>query len=320
MRAVGSAALPIYSTCTDLQLPSSPIPRPRRTAQDTLPSPRPLKQRRLAKPSPDNAVSTARLIRLPEPLSISDILRKHNRERLLVNPLQWTAQQLQLLECQFRRCKAPRPPRPTDGSGHCAQSDDVIGGESQQEPPQEEQLDERWGGYQPPQPGSPRAEAIHDAITASIASGEYPCNHVELSFARRPVANVQTDGVFGHADSGFPTLAYLDLETHSQRREDYTIPRVVYMGRSSGSRSRTNSPVIRLGKKKLCHIKPTIEVEDPYMVAALISLAQKQRDYLGEQGTKTPGQAETPSSHLEPTTKEPQEPATCYKVQFYLQA
>ncbi|KAH7019543.1 hypothetical protein EDB80DRAFT_204490 [Ilyonectria destructans] len=269
---------------------------------------------------------------LPAPLSISDILRKHSRERLLVNPLQWTAQQLQLLECQFRRRKVPLPPKPVNSTGHCAWSDDAIGGEPQQQPRQDEQREGRWDEYQRPQPGNSHAETIHDAVgylrkptvpgfrasTIEYLLADYGIhragNCLELSFDRRHVANVRTDGVFSHSDSKFPTLAYLDLETHAERREDHIIPPVVYKGRSSGSRLRNNSPVIRLGKKKLCRVRPTIEVEDPYILAALISLAQKQRECRRGKGMKTPERVETSPSNLEPATRESREPATCYKV------
>ena len=36
-----------------------------------------------------------------EPLSINDILRKHDGDRLFVPPLHWTLQHLALLECHF---------------------------------------------------------------------------------------------------------------------------------------------------------------------------------------------------------------------------
>lgn len=71
---------------------------------------------------------------LPEPLSIRDILRRNSLERLIVHPMQWTEQQLQHLECQFRRLMFPQPPEPVNSSGHYAQSDDTTGGEPQQQP------------------------------------------------------------------------------------------------------------------------------------------------------------------------------------------
>jgi hypothetical protein len=45
----------------------------------------------------------------PQPLSLSQILRLHPRERLLVHPLQWTARHLELLQCSFDA------PAPADG-------------------------------------------------------------------------------------------------------------------------------------------------------------------------------------------------------------
>lgn len=142
-------------------------------------------------------------------------------------------------------------------------------------------------------------------------------NRLGLFFDRRRVANIRTDAVFGLSDSKVPTLAYLDLETHARRRENHFIPPSVYDGRSDVSRGLINTPVIRLRTKKLYRARPTVEVEDPYILAALIALAQKQRDCRRGEGIKTPEQVETTPSNLEPATKESQESAACYKVRFY---
>ena len=37
----------------------------------------------------------------PQPFSLNDLLRRHCRDRLYVQPLHWTAQHLQLLGCRF---------------------------------------------------------------------------------------------------------------------------------------------------------------------------------------------------------------------------
>jgi hypothetical protein len=46
----------------------------------------------------------------PQSFSLNDLLRQHCRDRLYIQPLHWTAQHLQLLECRFfnRQC-TPQP-------------------------------------------------------------------------------------------------------------------------------------------------------------------------------------------------------------------
>lgn len=122
----------------------------------------------------------------PEALSIKDILRKKNRERLIVHPLQWTMRQLQILECEFYRCTDPTPPIPT-GSGQdgekspdckklqdrvknqdcensldCEQCHDAERGEPQQE--QQQEQPQQDGLQPPPPPEDLHVEAIHQAI------------------------------------------------------------------------------------------------------------------------------------------------------------
>lgn len=42
---------------------------------------------------------------MPRPASIRDLIRQHPRERLLVQPLEWTARHLELLHCSFEEEK-----------------------------------------------------------------------------------------------------------------------------------------------------------------------------------------------------------------------
>lgn len=65
-----------------------------------------------------------------------------------------------------------------------------------------------------------------------------------------------------------PALAYLNLKTVTSRRENS-----IEMPVSN----RFNPPVARLRQKKLRRLQPVREVEDPYIVAVLIALAQEQR-------------------------------------------
>jgi hypothetical protein len=52
----------------------------------------------------------------PQPLSLNDLLRQYCHDRLYVQPLHWTAQHLQLIECRFvRRQRTLQPTSPTQG-------------------------------------------------------------------------------------------------------------------------------------------------------------------------------------------------------------
>jgi len=75
-------------------MPPSPNPGSKRKAEAPLPD----SQRRcLSSPSRST----------PEPSSINDILRRHSRSRLYVYPIQWTSDQLELLECRFLAKRRP---------------------------------------------------------------------------------------------------------------------------------------------------------------------------------------------------------------------
>jgi hypothetical protein len=52
----------------------------------------------------------------PQPFSLDDILRRHCRDRLYVQPLHWTDQHLQLLDCQFIRKSTLQPASSTPPS------------------------------------------------------------------------------------------------------------------------------------------------------------------------------------------------------------
>lgn len=60
---------------------------------------------------------------------------------------------------------------------------------------------------------------------------------------------------------------------------------------------------------------PKVDVEDPFIVAVMIALAQKQRERRRKRGTSTLEQAETlPCGQQSATQKKPQGAAVLYKV------
>ncbi|KAK4202194.1 hypothetical protein QBC40DRAFT_46356 [Triangularia verruculosa] len=186
-----------------------------------------------------------------EPASINDILRQHSRDRLFVLPLQWTAQHLALLGCYFAR-KEIEP-----------------------------------HGYEQAQfPEAFRLTAcqLPDSIIAKTAIICDLLEHFKLSrygtkldfqFDRRVVASLETDGVFSPAPTP-PRLAYLDLEA-TQLRRDNSVPFI----RSR----RPNPPAVRLQRKRRRRLRPAKDIEDPYIAAVLIALAQEQ--YYRDQAAPT---------------------------------
>lgn len=53
---------------------------------------------------------------MPEAKSIHDIIRQHPRERLLVQPLEWTQMHLDLLKCSFQEQEIDDLPEESDSS------------------------------------------------------------------------------------------------------------------------------------------------------------------------------------------------------------
>lgn len=76
-----------------------------------------------------------------------------------------------------------------------------------------------------------------------------------------------TDGVFS-VESNIPVLAYLHLSTLQSRRKNSV---------KVSASNQPNSPVFRLQQKEQRRLQPSKELEDPYIVAVLIALAQEQR-------------------------------------------
>ncbi|KAK0736567.1 hypothetical protein B0T21DRAFT_181905 [Apiosordaria backusii] len=206
--------------------------------------------------SPSRSASPAGT-RTPEPSSINGILRENNRDRLFVCPLQWTSQHLLLLGFQFRktvRCKSKTKntgSRAPDGalltkSITCAVNDLLHAYSSELKTLSVRRLLQAYG--------------IHHSNS-----------DLSIRFAQCIVATLQTDGVFSCSSSSLdaPTLAYLDLgATASRRNMTIKMPR---------TRTVPNPPVARLQQIRTRRLQPTNELEDPYIAAVLIALAQGRR-------------------------------------------
>ncbi|KAK0655301.1 hypothetical protein B0T16DRAFT_396682 [Cercophora newfieldiana] len=190
--------------------------------------------------------------RTPEPSSINGILRQNKRDRLFVCPLQWTSQHLLLLGCQFR--KTARWKSKTKNAGSRA-PDDALS------EPITCAVDDLLHAYS--------SEIKTSSVRHLLQIHDIHHSNSDLSFrfAQCVVATLQTDGVFSFSDA--QTLAYLDLGAIASRRS-MTI-------RMPRSQAVLNPPVARLQQIRTRQLQPTNEVEDPYIAAVLIALAQERR-------------------------------------------
>ncbi|KAF5018789.1 hypothetical protein F66182_9207 [Fusarium sp. NRRL 66182] len=106
-------------------------------------------------------------------------------------------------------------------------------------------------------------------------------------FDQRVVSALKTDGAFSCSSSRStaPSLAYLDLETLGSRRDKSV--------RFSSS-NRVNPPIASLREKRQRQLRPLIEVEDPYIAAVLIALAQGRRRQRDASEKEDTNRAEAP--------------------------
>ncbi|KAK0655492.1 hypothetical protein B0T16DRAFT_397113 [Cercophora newfieldiana] len=205
-----------------------------------------------------------------EPFSINSILRANNRERIYQHPLRWSSRHLELLNCYFRQKEA------------------VCGSDRSVE----------QSGQQPGAAKLTTAAILRVAelslfkcttefrtLTIQYALEEHGIRRSSLNlpfwFHQQPVTTLETDGVFSSPDSTSPALAYLDLRSLESRRHKSI--------RLSTSTNRYNAPVSRLVQRERYRLRPETEVEDPYIVAVLIALAQSRRRLQNKTGDNVDG-------------------------------
>ncbi|KAF5000395.1 hypothetical protein FDECE_11215 [Fusarium decemcellulare] len=269
------------------------------------------RRRRLVSPTPESSApswlnfSPTRPIRPPEPSSINNIIREHSRSRLYVSPLHWTSQHLQLLDCQFVLEKAvqqnersgPEQRRRPGNANHgcCAGGKGTAGQHQYGETPNL------------PTEAAIRAAADHllNARTSAfktlaiqdLLEDDGICQHasVDLSFCfdQHVTVTLQTDGTFSCSSSRStaPNLAYLDLEAVGSRRDNSVkIP----------SCNRVNPPIASLRQKRQRRLRPTNEMEDPYIATVLIALAQQRRCQRDASATEHVTMPEMPATYALP--------------------
>ncbi|CAH0025850.1 unnamed protein product, partial [Clonostachys rhizophaga] len=193
----------------------------------------------------------------PERKSICAIMRQHCRSRLYIPPIYWTSEHLKLLGCEFSSKEVPQNERrrrspisvalqvSDDGTVAVEKMDTTLG------------YAVRAAGL------LSRPCAMEGRVSAVISL---------LAACGIEQRDIQTDGIFA---SEFATafLAYINLDVlHSLRSQHI---RQKFLPRTR-VRGRLNSPVASLIRKNICRLKPENEIEDPYIVAVLIALAQHQ--------------------------------------------
>ncbi|KAH7303002.1 hypothetical protein B0I35DRAFT_485415 [Stachybotrys elegans] len=121
-------------------------------------------------------------------------------------------------------------------------------------------------------------------------------NTLPFRFNQQKVATLQTLGTFSSSssDSGPPILAYLDPETlRFWRNESIKLSASDYAG----------PQVASLQQKKQRRIQPRNKVEDPYIVAILVALAQEQKRRQGTEARPSENVTMAGTSDLDPVTQ-----------------
>ncbi|KAK3291878.1 uncharacterized protein B0H64DRAFT_408319 [Chaetomium fimeti] len=216
----------------------------------------------------------------PQPGSIQAIIREQCRSRLYVPPIVWTSKQPRLLGCRFafKRMHTTRQ----------GQRDAEKESATQQQTQQYQDRILAAAGLRGPAIASWWKLAIKDFLGACNIHPLGSHSTLPFRYGGHVVAKVKTEGIFS-AGSTAPFLAYLNLETIDALREKHVCCRV---GR------RHSVPVATLRQKKLRSLQPRPKAADPYIVAALIALAQEQqlRSHQTAGGRAVDAQAQSASS------------------------
>ncbi|RSL97464.1 hypothetical protein CDV31_013016 [Fusarium ambrosium] len=244
----------------------------------------------------------------PQPSSINSIIRKHSRSRLYVSPFHWTSQHLQLLDCQFVLEKAAQQQNERSGPGQGRRSGSANKGCCSKGKATGDQ--QQYGeAANLPTEAAIRAAVDHlrNAGTSAfktlaiqdLLEDDGIHRHVSFDLAfyfdQHVAVTLQTDSTFScsSSHSTAPNLAYLDLEAVGSRRDESV---------KTPSRNKVNPPITSLRQKRQRRLRPPNEMEDPYIAAVLIALAQqrrRQRDAGAMEDVTVP---EIPARHAFPGT------------------
>ncbi|KAK1991694.1 hypothetical protein LX36DRAFT_753436 [Colletotrichum falcatum] len=212
--------------------------------------------------------------------SVRSLIRLHPRERLFVTPLHWTPRHVDLLSCTFIhstssdaswRLSPPSSPLDDCNLSHDADIDGPSPNPSTR--PQIESHIKTLAGGKPP---VAKAVALgHVLLSNGPASYKRTTDQLIFRFQGHRI-RMPTEATFSCSQPTLssvtlPTLAYLDRDTIHRRRERS----LEYICNPPSGRS--SHSTWRLYKKRLEQITPPNSLQDPYILAMLIALAQSQR-------------------------------------------
>ncbi|KAK3293973.1 uncharacterized protein B0H64DRAFT_462295 [Chaetomium fimeti] len=206
----------------------------------------------------------------PKRSSLNDILRENSRHRLFVRPWKWTSRHLRLLDCRFLLEKGERKSEVMDTESSVQ---DGLTISQQQKRPGHLSSEEVATAIDHLSCDSHRLRlSAIGLLLSDHGFHQRPCSNLYFYFHQRIVTTLRIDGLFSFPSSrsDIPPLAYLDLKKLRSRGEMLVVP--------SASR-RPNPPVARLRLKHQRRFRPANEIEDPYIVAVLVALAQKRQQY-----------------------------------------
>ncbi|KAI2626747.1 hypothetical protein GGR54DRAFT_637309 [Hypoxylon sp. NC1633] len=203
----------------------------------------------------------------PNTTSINQLLRRHCRERLFMPPLHWTDRQLDLLGCQFVSCRPSRwptqpfsyyqaPLSPQTTNNDISSGDDLEG-------------DEWRVDYNLCRPKDVTRQSLDFCFGGTRFCTRIPC-HV---FSRRRPRHLAypPKHLAIEATPLFPLVIWLDyVRDVSHRRLQVYKPK------------KKSKPVTAVRRIRLRRITPVDKCHDPYIVAALIALAQAQKRWEAE--------------------------------------
>ncbi|KAM0433330.1 hypothetical protein ACHAPT_004206 [Fusarium lateritium] len=195
---------------------------------------------------------------MPRPASIRDIIRQNPRERLLVQPLEWTARHLELLNCSFEE----------EQDETTSKNEEDVEGLEAKESGNKKPVD-RWARSAERLATSEMKTAAIRKLLAEIDGPlkflrpfGYFCFGLEHEFRLH-------GAVFAERARGTQTPIFAFMQRGMigiQREGVFSLPRP----------RRPNPPAEFIRKLRLKQLEPSDPWHDPYILAVLVGLAQSQ--------------------------------------------
>ncbi|KAF4973831.1 hypothetical protein FZEAL_9210 [Fusarium zealandicum] len=197
---------------------------------------------------------------MPEPASIHDVIRQHPRERLLVQPLEWTSQHLRLLRCSFEELDV--------SSNEDTQTNAADKEESGQKKPVDRwaRTAERLATYEMKTAAVKKLLAEADGPLKFLRPYGFFCFSTKHEFRLHGTTFTQRS-----SNNSAPVFAFMQRGMINTLREGvFSLPRP----------RRPNPPAEEIRRLRLKQIVPSDPRRDPYIVGVLLGLAQSQAESL----------------------------------------